>query len=116
MKQKQSLAGYIRQHLAEIEGRLEVGIRQEVIVSELETAGYETTLKGFRNFLYRARIHAKEKGVKVGARATASTTTQEVKKPQESAKTVPKKPDDPLTKSAGFEYTGTKDLNPDDLI
>lgn len=63
MKPPQSLAGYIRQHLKELEERLEVGVRQEVIVAELESHGYKTTLKGFRNFLYRARIRATKKAV-----------------------------------------------------
>ncbi len=63
MKPPQSLAGYIRQHLKELEERLEVGVRQEVIVAELEAHGYKTTLKGFRNFLYRARIRATKKAV-----------------------------------------------------
>lgn len=116
MKQKQSLAGYIRQHLAEIEGRLEVGIRQEVIVSELREIGYETTLKGFRNFLYRARIHAKEKGSQVSTKLPEQQPRQEVKQAQNSAKPDQNKAQNPLTKSAGFEYTGTKDINPDDLI
>ena len=68
MKPPQSLAGYIRQHLTELEERLEVGVRQEVIVSELEAHGYKTTLKGFRNFLYRARIRAAQKTVTVPAK------------------------------------------------
>lgn len=58
-KHSQSLAGYIRQHLTEIETRLSFGVRQEVIVSELEAIGYKTTVKGFRNFLYRARHQQK---------------------------------------------------------
>lgn len=115
MKHSQSLAGYIRQHLAEIEARLEVGIRQEVIVSELENIGYKTTLTGFRNFLYRARIHAKKRGVVLAIRpeivakevgiSTNKSTTNETKKPE-----------DKLTKSAGFQYTGTIDIKPEDLI
>jgi len=61
MKPPQSLAGYIRQHLEELEERLEVGVRQGTIVAELEVHGYKTTLTGFRNFLYRARIRASKK-------------------------------------------------------
>ena len=76
MKPPQSLAGYIRQHLQELEERLEVGVRQEVIVAELEAHGYKTTLKGFRNFLYRARTRAAKKTV------TASATPAPKKEPE----------------------------------
>ena len=31
------------------------GIRQEYLVEELKSVGYETTLKAFRNYLCRAR-------------------------------------------------------------
>lgn len=55
MKKPQSLAGLIRQRLADIEARLEVGIRQEVIVDELATEGHLTSLQNFRNELWRAR-------------------------------------------------------------
>lgn len=51
----QSLAGVIRQRLADIEARLEVGIRQEVIVEELAAEGHQTSLQNFRNELWRAR-------------------------------------------------------------
>src|SRR6218665_2195421 len=79
MKPPQSLAGYIRQHLKELEERLEVGVRQEVIVAELEAHGYKTTLKGFRNFLYRARIRAAQKTVP----ASAKPPSQKEKKQKE---------------------------------
>lgn len=55
MKKQQSFAGVIRQRLADIEARLEVGIRQEVIIGELKEEGYETSLANFRNELWRAR-------------------------------------------------------------
>lgn len=55
MKKQQSFAGVIRQRLGDIEARLEVGIRQEVIIGELKAEGYETSLANFRNELWRAR-------------------------------------------------------------
>jgi hypothetical protein len=59
---KQSLAGYIRQHLADLEMRMEYGIRQESLVEELNALGYETTVKAFRNYLVRARAGRAKKG------------------------------------------------------
>src|SRR6218665_1420685 len=117
MKPPQSLAGYIRQHLKELEERLEVAVRKEVIGAELETRGYKTTLKGFRNFLYRARIRAAQKTVA----ASANPASQ---KEQKYAPSVAQKPDqkkqeiqpNPLTKKAGFEYKGTNSVDENDLI
>ena len=117
MKPPQSLAGYIRQHLTELEERLEVGIRQEVIVSELDAYGYKTTLKGFRNFLYRARIRAAQKTVAVPAK-------YQPPKEQKNAPLVIQKPShkkqevspNPLTKKTGFEYKGTLGVDENDLI
>lgn len=117
MKPPQSLAGYIRQHLQELEERLEVGVRQEVIVAELEAHGYKTTLKGFRNFLYRARIRAAQKTVAASAKPASP-------KEQKNAPSVAQKPDqkkqevppNPLTKKAGFEFKGTNSVDENDLI
>ncbi|MCW5223633.1 hypothetical protein D5041_21350 (plasmid) [Verminephrobacter aporrectodeae subsp. tuberculatae] len=117
MKPPQSLAGYIRQHLTELEERLEVGIRQEVIVSELATYGYKTTLKGFRNFLYRARIRAAQKSVAVPAK-------NQSQKEQRNAPFVASGPDhqkqksppNPLTKKSGFDFKGTNSVDENDLI
>jgi hypothetical protein len=55
MNKKQSLAGVIRERLTTIESRLEFGIRQEVLISELKEEGFDTTLATFRNALLRAR-------------------------------------------------------------
>lgn len=117
MKPPQSLAGYIRQHLQELEERLEVGVRQEVIVAELEAHGYKTTLKGFRNFLYRARIRAAQKTVAASAKPAPQ-------KEQKNAPSIAPKPDqkkqevppNPLTKKAGFEFKGTNSVDENDLI
>lgn len=72
MKKPQSLAGVIRQRLNEIEGRLAVGIRQEVIIAELAAEGQTTTIQNFRNELYRAR-----------KRKAATTTTSSAMKAEE---------------------------------
>lgn len=115
MKKTQSLAGYIREHLAAIEARLDVGIRQEVIVSELATEGYTTTIQGFRNLLYRARKKAASRGLKPPSptqqqpneKESEKKQTEEKSKPENSLKTK-------LEKPAGFQYSGTKDES--DLI
>lgn len=116
MKPPQSLAGYIRQHLPDLEKRLEVGIRQEVIVAELQANGYPTTtLKGFRNFLYRARQRAQQKKAASPAPAIQSKEIQhsDLKSTAIGKKEVPR---DPLQKPVGFEYKGTLGVNEDDLI
>lgn len=119
MKLAQSLAGYIRQHLTEIEERLEVGIRQEVIVSELEANGYKTTLKGFRNFLYRARIRAAQKNVAVPAKHQPPAPKEQKHAPPLAQKTDQKKqgiPPNPLKKKPGFDFKGTNFVDENDLI
>lgn len=59
-KRLQSLAGYIREHIASIEQKLAIGVKQEAIVSDLEAAGFKTTLANFRNELYRVRGRIKK--------------------------------------------------------
>lgn len=89
MKKPQSLAGTIRQRLAEIEARLEVGVRQEVILGELAALGHQTSLQNFRNELWRARKW-REKKVAVQKTQTLLPQTKEaatskpVAAPQES--------------------------------
>lgn len=102
---EQTLSGYIRQHLAEIEQRLEFGTRQETIVAELVGLGYTTTIQSFRNTLSRARTWAKTK--------QAPTTRQEVKQPQKPASETGK---EDVTRSASFNFKGTKNFNEDDLV
>lgn len=106
MKQHQSLSGYIREHLASIESRLSVGVRQEVIVQELASQGYQTTPAGFRNLLCRARK-------KVAKGQPIKTEKQEQKEDVKSApKALPKVENAlkaKLEKPAGFQYDGTKD-------
>ena len=58
MRAKQSLSGFIREHLISLEAQLYAGIRQEVIVEELEAKGFPTTLASFRTLLFRARFRA----------------------------------------------------------
>lgn len=101
MKLKQSLAGYIREHLNELEARLENGIRQEVIVEELAEKGYETTLQTLRNLIYRAR---KRRSLKAQA--------DQPRDPKIVSATSGKKKKQP----SSFEYSGTQDLDESDLI
>lgn len=114
MNRSQSLAGYIRENLSELEARLEFGVRQEVFVSELEAHGYKTTLKGFRNFLYRARLGAAEKqsraiqplAAPTFARIDLAAIPEPVQRPA----------DNPLTKAKGFEFVGTSSIDESELI
>ena len=126
---KQSLSGVIRERLASIEAQLAVGVRQEVILAELAAEGYETTLSNFRTALFRAR-----KKVQVVAPATpvggkAAVTAAMPAKPHSAPVTArtpegkgvgtpkaEKPPENPLKKSTGFNYGGTKDIDPDDLV
>jgi hypothetical protein len=72
---KQSLAGYIRQHLAELETRMEYGVKQVSLVEELNALGYATTITAFRNYLARARVWRKKKG-KAETASTAQAAAQ----------------------------------------
>lgn len=101
MKPKQSLAGYIREHLNEFEARLENGIRQELIVEELAKNGYETTLQTLRNLIYRARKR----------RLLKAQVDQQ--RDQKIASTTPGKK---KKHSSSFEYSGTQNLDESDLI
>lgn len=113
LKRSQSLAGYIRQHLDELEARLEFGVRQEVLVAELETLGYRTTLKGFRNFLYRARLRAAERKANANPPRTESLLASAVRP---SPRPVTQASSDPLTASKGFAFTGTAGVDVSELI
>jgi hypothetical protein len=87
----QSLAGYIRQHLEELERRMSYGTPQTEIVAELEAAGYKTTVRAFRNYLARARAW-RDNGKEAHAKPMQST---------------PKKP----AAATGFNYPGSPDDN-----
>jgi hypothetical protein len=109
MKTDQSLAGYIREHLSSIEARLKVGIRQEVILQELQDVGYQnTTIQTFRNLLYRARKKAltepieKEKAPKI--------------EPASKVEKVKPKEVNTLKEKKGFAYAGTANIDPDELF
>ncbi|MRD49352.1 hypothetical protein GHT07_18915 [Caenimonas koreensis DSM 17982] len=114
MNRTQSLAGYIREHLSELEERLSFGVRQEVFVSELEARGYKTTLKGFRNFLYRARLGAAQKQVRPPPIPETPTDAPFVT--AASSRLPPRPPNNPLTKSKGFEFVGTSAIDESELI
>lgn len=56
MKKLQSFDGLVRERLQQIEARLSVGIRQELMVAELVAEGYEqANIKTLRNAIWRAR-------------------------------------------------------------
>ena len=108
MHPPQTLAGYIRQHLSDIEEKLEIGVRQEAIVSELNDLGYETSVTAFRNYLYRARLRSAKKA-----------TSAPIKPQPQKEKATPEKPikeTSPLTQKAGFDFKGTNSVDIDDLV
>jgi hypothetical protein len=107
MKMKQSLAGYIRQHLSELEARLDVGIRQEVIIQELETTGYKTSLQIFRNCLYRARIRAKAREKKSPSPVPAKVKKSGVGTEKPAPTDTPTPPD----QASGFKVERTADVD-----
>jgi len=127
--QAQSLAGVIRERLASIEARLSVGVRQEVILAELAAEGYETTLKNLRNELCRARKKVQVVAPAAPVGGKAAVTAAMPAKPHSAPATArtpegkgvgtpkaEKPPENPLKKSTGFNYGGTKDIDPDDLV
>lgn len=127
--QAQSLAGVIRERLASIEARLSVGVRQEVILAELAAEGYETTLKNLRNELCRARKKVRGVAPAAPVGGKAAVTAAMPAKPHSAPVTArtpegkgagtpkaEKPPENPLKKSTGFNYSGTKDIDPDDLV
>lgn len=56
MKKRQSYTGFVKERLDLIEGRIELGYRQEAIKEEIEKGTSHTvTLAGFRGALKKAR-------------------------------------------------------------
>ncbi|MCD8459805.1 hypothetical protein LPH44_12085 (plasmid) [Xylella taiwanensis] len=86
-------------------------------MAELKAKGYETTLKGFRNLLYRARIRAAQNPEEF-------ITKIEQKNDQKDSKQLANKSEikkeeisqNPLKKKAGFEFKGTNSFDESDLI
>lgn len=112
-KPPQTLNGVIRERLEDIERRLAFGVRQEVILEELRSQGYETTtIDTLRNALWRARKWRERQSVVVPSVESPNTParTQNPTTPQA------KSPENPLKKSAGFLYKGSKAANKDDLV
>lgn len=52
---KQSYRGYVREHLARIESKIDFGIPHELIRQELAQEGFEGSLLTFRDALSKAR-------------------------------------------------------------
>ena len=109
MKRKQSLSGYVRSHLAQIEADMEAGFSQESIVDDLKAQGFETTVPILRTLLYRARQRASTNPVAPPV-VKESPTKPAIPSP------APSPGASPLKKPAGFDYQGTKNIDPNDLI
>jgi len=103
----QSLAGYIRQHLDEIETRIDFGTSQSEIVQELNALGYSTTIKAFRNYLSRARVWRDGKSKKEPAARQPAQTKSTSSSPSPSP--VPKTSAKEKASAPGFSYQGSPD-------
>lgn len=117
-KRNQSFAGYVRERLADIESQLDVGVRQEAILDELvKSGGYEdVSLQTFRTVLWRARQTAASKapaaplqGVKPPSPVAPAGPAP--KTPRANPGPAPKPGD-----GRSFNYSGTKDIDPESLI
>ena len=61
---KITLSGVIRKRLTEIEAQMFEGVSQSAIVENLRLEGFEISIEGFRQLLYRARKSKKIAGTK----------------------------------------------------
>jgi hypothetical protein len=111
MKRSQTLTGLVRQRLAHYEQQINFGIRQEVFVDELCKEGYPTSLLYFRKILSQARKRAKEDKKVTNQISNEHNPVIEEKNIIQNNST-----SDPLKKSAGFEYSGTTNIDPSDLF
>lgn len=111
-KPPQTLNGVIRERLEDIEKRLAFGVRQEVILDELRTLGYETTIDTLRNALWRAR---KWRQRQAAASHPTDTPNQPPAPAVNTAAPQPKPPENPLKKPRGFRYSG-KATDDNDLV
>ena len=87
MSIKQSLSGYIREHLSTIEHQIDIGIRHESIVEKLQSNGIDVDLGTFRTALYRARKKAQTATPRPNpeTRAPAPAAPRPVKKESEAS-------------------------------
>lgn len=104
---KQSIAGYIRQHLEEIEQKIHIGIRHESIVEEIKNSGVDIDLAKFRTYLYRARKSLR-------SAETPPTPTHQAKTSNQPQEKKPK-PQEKENKPASFNFDGSNTYTKDQL-
>lgn len=63
MSIKQSNQGFVRENLAQIEEKLEYGIRIDSIIADFKTQGFEFNRNSFVSALARARKWRESKGI-----------------------------------------------------
>ena len=115
----QNFSGVVRQRLPEIEHKLEIGFSLEFLLQEFIAEGHKTTLKNFRNSLYRARRrrrelnsremarpHPGDSQLNSGSAGVYLNTYQRSEPPQMS----------PLTHTRGFEWRGSRVVSDDELF
>jgi hypothetical protein len=108
VKREQSLAGLVRQRLPEFEEKFYFGIRQQVVVDDLNAEGYEITLSHFKTLIHLARKRAKKK--------TASLTQEQVvKEPFIPDVDTKKEAAIPKNKTADKKYKKKSSGNKDDI-
>lgn len=111
---RQTLTGLIRSRMATYQARQLAGVTQKTFAQELTDEGHPISYADFRTLFSRARKQ-------LAAQAQPSTEPRkepinEKKLTKKQDKTTKKVPDNPLTKSTGFEYEGTLGFDENDLI
>jgi hypothetical protein len=80
-KDRQSLDGYVRQHLRHLEGELFSGVPYQALVSAVQAAGFaKVTLRAIRSAVYRARkrrpSHARNRALQTAVQMLADAGPQ----------------------------------------
>ena len=107
MKNKQTLAGYLREHIQEIEYQKHIGIKQEALLKTIQDAGYpNTTLQTLRVLLHRARKSKPNENA-------ATTQPIQQNKSQKKEETNLKQS---TQETRSFNYTGSSNAKLEDLF
>ena len=110
----QSVAGFVREHLALIEQAIDHGVKAPAIVQSMAAAGAVATARSFEVALYRARVWRRRQPPVHGSvqRPEAAAPTAALPPSVPVAAVAPPKP----AAGRAVRLTPTVDLKPDDLI
>jgi hypothetical protein len=112
------LAGFVRQHLAWIEEQMAFGVRRDSLVEEFARRGFVVSTGTFAVALYRARQRARLRQ-EVLRNAVREGSSRAVEPQERSSMLPPSVVQAPFTAGlgpVGFQYGGTKDVDPETLI